>query len=163
MKIRLPPVKSGRGPAHAQIETSLASAIGRFPAGTRLPAERGLAAGARVVSAREQTAGPEALGGGPVYKIVRVRLADGSPVALERTWFPVDAFPGLLEGPLEGSLYDLIRGRYDDMPTRVTERLEPALAGDDDAAALEVQPGAPLMRVERIGHAASGRPVELSH
>jgi GntR family transcriptional regulator len=221
MKIRLPPVKSGLGPAHAQIEASLASAIGRVATGTRLPAERelasslrvsrmtvrhalaslerrglvarrvgrgggtfvaepkleltglaglsdqlrarGLVAGARVVSAREQTAGPEALGGGPVYEIVRVRLADGSPVALERTWFPVDAFPGLLEGPLEGSLYDLIRGRYDDMPTRVTERLEPALAGDDDAAALEVQPGAPLMRVERIGQAASGRPVELSH
>jgi GntR family transcriptional regulator len=220
MSLALPPVKSGLGPAHAQIEASLASAIGRFAPGTRLPAERelagslrvsrmtvrhalaslesrglvarrvgrgggtfvaepklelaglaglsdqlrarGLVAGARVLSAREEAVGPEVLGGGPVYEIVRVRLANDSPVALERTWFAADAFPGLLECPLEGSLYDLMRGRYEDRPVRVTERLEPALADDDEAAALEVQPGAPLMRVERVGQAASGRPVELS-
>jgi GntR family transcriptional regulator len=123
----------------------------------------GRVAGARVVSVREEDVGPEELGGGPSYEIVRVRLADGAPVALERTWFPADAFPGLLDGPLEGSLYDLIRARYADMPVRVTERLEPTLAGVGDAHALGVNPGEPLMRVERMGYAASGRPVEFSH
>jgi GntR family transcriptional regulator len=122
----------------------------------------GLVAGARVLSARELADGPEELGGRPAYEIVRVRLADGASVALERTWLPADAFPGLLEQRLDGSLYELMRARYGDVPVRVTERLEPALADGEDAVALDVSPGAPLLRVERIGYAASGRPVELS-
>jgi GntR family transcriptional regulator len=93
---------------------------------------------------------------------VRVRLADGEPVALERMWFPVDAFPGLLEHPLEGSLYQLMREHYDGGPSSVTERVEPSLADTDEAAALQVPPGAAVLRVERSGHAASGRAIEVS-
>ncbi|MGH3130877.1 MAG: GntR family transcriptional regulator, partial [Gaiellaceae bacterium] len=98
----------------------------------------------------------------PVYEIVRVRLADAEPVALERTIFPRDAFPGLLDALLDGSLYELMRGRYEDVPVRAVERLEPALAGVEDAAALGIAAGEPLMAVERVAYAASGRPVELS-
>src|SRR4051812_4317563 len=45
MSIPKPPVKRGRGPAHAQIETALEAAIdaGRLSPGDRLPAERELA------------------------------------------------------------------------------------------------------------------------
>jgi GntR family transcriptional regulator len=74
----------------------------------------------------------------------------------------VDAFPGLLEHPLEGSLYQLMRERYDGGPVSVTERVEPSLADTDEAAALQVPPGAAVLRVERSGHAASGRAIEVS-
>jgi GntR family transcriptional regulator len=127
----------------------------------------GLAAGARVVSARKLPSPgdvAEALrlsAGAPVYEIVRVRLADGLPVALERGSYPADIFPGLLEQPLEGSLYALFRARYEDVPVRAVERLEAAVAGREEAAALEVARGAALLRVERIAYGASGRPVEL--
>ena len=123
----------------------------------------GLAAGARVLSACEREAAPdEAELGARVYSIERVRLANGEPVALERGAYSVDAFPGLLEGSLEGSLYDLIRARYDAVPVRAHERLEPALAHPEEAAALEIEPGAPVMLVERTAYSASGRPVEHS-
>src|SRR5437868_3446775 len=69
---------------------------------------------------------------------------------------------GLLEGSLEGSLYDLIRARYDAVPVRAHERLEPALAHPEEAAALEIEPGAPVMLVERTAYSATGRPVEHS-
>src|SRR2546430_9057552 len=65
----------------------------------------GFAAGARVLSAVERSG---------VYAIERVRLANGEPVALERGEYPADLFPGMLDGPLDGSLYDLIRARYED-------------------------------------------------
>ena len=39
-----------------------------------------------------------------VIEIQRVRLADGSPISLESAQFPADAFPGLLEQQLGGSL-----------------------------------------------------------
>jgi GntR family transcriptional regulator len=228
MRVAVPAVKRGRGPAHTQIEAWLADAVaaGRLTQGDRLPPERelarrlgvsrmtvrhalaslerrglvarhvgrgggtfvaqpklelaglaalsdqlrglGLAAGARVVSARELVPEPviaDALDlaeAARVYEIVRVRFADREPVALERTSFPADAFPGLVDGPLEGSLYDLIRARYAEAPVRAVERLEAVLAGEEEADALELMPGAPLLRVERIAYAASGRPLEHS-
>jgi GntR family transcriptional regulator len=123
----------------------------------------GLAAGARVVAASERAAAPdEAELGARVFAIERVRLANGEPVALERGAYAADAFPGLLDGPLEGSLYDLIRARYDEVPVRARERLEPGLALPGDAAALEIEPGAPVMLVERAAYSASGRLVERS-
>jgi GntR family transcriptional regulator len=124
--------------------------------------------GSRVISARERTAGPaiaaalELKPGGRVLEIYRVRLADGRPVALERSSFPADRFPGLLAFPLEGSIYDLLRTHYHEVPVRAIEYLEPILAGPDEAAALEIEEGAPLMFVERITYAKDGDPLEFS-
>jgi GntR family transcriptional regulator len=124
----------------------------------------GVAAGARVLSAIERDAEPdEALLGRRVYAIERVRLANGEPVALERGAYAAEAFPGLLDGPLDGSLYEQIRARYDEVPARAHERLEPALARPDEARALGIEPGAPVMLVERTAYSAAGRPLERSH
>jgi GntR family transcriptional regulator len=122
--------------------------------------ERGLTVGARVLSTGELRTGPPQLDGVPVHEIVRVRLADGHPVAFERMWFPVEVFPGLLEQPLEGSLYDLMRREYDVVPASVTERVEPSLADDEDAAALEIARGSAVLRVERTADDAAGRTIE---
>jgi GntR family transcriptional regulator len=124
----------------------------------------GVAAGARVLSAVERAAAPdEAILGRRIFAIERVRLANGDPVALERGSYAADAFPGLLDGPLDGSLYELIRARYADVPVRARERLEPGLARAGEAAALGIETGAPVMLVERTAYTASGRPVERSH
>jgi GntR family transcriptional regulator len=123
----------------------------------------GVAAGARVIQAAERDAEPEeAPLGNRVYAIERVRLANGEPVALERGAYAAEVYPGLLDGPLDGSLYELIRSRYDDVPVRARERLEPALARADEAEALGIEVGAPVMLVERTAHSASGRVVEHS-
>jgi GntR family transcriptional regulator len=115
--------------------------------------ELGLAAGARVLSAVERDG---------VYAIERVRLANGEPVALERGAYSVDAFPGLLDHPLDGSLYELIRTHYEEVPVRAVERLEPGLAEPEEAEALGIEPGDPVMLVERTAYSAAGRAVEHS-
>jgi GntR family transcriptional regulator len=126
----------------------------------------GLAAGARVLAAAERpaTAAEEAVLGRPgaVYEIRRVRLANGEPIALERNVFPCEAFPGLLDERLEGSLYALMRSRGDETPVRAVERLEPTLARAEEADELGVAAGQPLMLVERVAYGPSGRVLELS-
>jgi GntR family transcriptional regulator len=126
----------------------------------------GVAAGARLLSARERDATAVEASlldcGGRVYEIARVRLAEREPIAVERNVFPADAFPGLLDLPLEGSVYALMRGRYAEVPVRAVERLEPVLARSDEARELGVASGAPLMLVERVAYGPSGRPLELS-
>lgn len=129
---------------------------------------QGRAVGARVLSAEERPASAaEArelalVRGAPVYELVRLRLADAAPFALERTTLPASAFPGLLGERLDGSLYELMRVGYGDAPVRALERLEPVLAGEDEAAALGIEPGEPLLRVERTGYGATNRPLEWS-
>ena len=66
-------------------------------------------------------------------RLVRIRSAGGRPLALEDTWVPGERFPGLLEHDLSGSLYALMRERYDLAPIAATERLEPVAARAHEA------------------------------
>ncbi|HYB17761.1 MAG TPA: GntR family transcriptional regulator [Streptosporangiaceae bacterium] len=128
----------------------------------------GMVAGARVLSARLVSAGPTAgaaLGigeGGQACEIRRIRLADGRPIVLERSLFPADRFPGMLDWRLDGSLYELLEVRYGLRPHRARECLEPVTAGVREAEALEVAEGTPLMLVERTAYARSGEPLEFA-
>lgn len=127
---------------------------------------QGMAAGALVrsaalVAAREDVAEALALQvGSPVYEVVRLRLADGAAIALERSSLPATLVPGLLEHPLDASLYDVLERVYGLRPARAMERLEPVIATPQEASALDVEPGAPLMRVERTAYASDDRPLE---
>jgi GntR family transcriptional regulator len=128
----------------------------------------GMVAGARVLSASERPAGraaAEALRVGfddPVYEVRRVRLADGKPIALERSLFPAGRFPGMLDSRLDGSLYELLETRYGQRPYRAKESLEPVTARVREAEALEVPEGAPLMLVERTAYSRAGEPLEFA-
>jgi GntR family transcriptional regulator len=129
----------------------------------------GMVAGARVLTAVARPAGPAAAAalrigpGDPVYEVRRIRLADGRPIAAERSVFPAGRFPGMLDSRLDGSLYELLEVRYGLRPHRARESLEPVTAGVREAEALEVAVGAPLMLVERTAYARSGEPLEYAH
>jgi GntR family transcriptional regulator len=100
--------------------------------------------------------------GDPVLVLERVRLANGIPVALERSWFAEVDFPDLLERPLDGNLYALLDEEYDRRPTHGREMLEPVVADERAAALLEVSPGMPLLLVDRVAYDREDRPVEYS-
>jgi GntR family transcriptional regulator len=123
--------------------------LGTFTGLSEQLARQGVAAGARVLSARATHDGVE---------VVRVRLADGEPFALERSLFP-ERFAHLLELDLTGSLYELLGN---DAPVRSVERIEPVLAGEDEAAALGLRVGAPLMLVDRVAYDDAGEVVETA-
>jgi GntR family transcriptional regulator len=126
-------------------------------------------AGARVVRAETVTAPPEVARAldlprdGLAHLVVRVRLADRQPLALEETYLPAAQFPGLLERRLTGSLYSLMRRSYDLAPQEAVEFLEPVVADDEQAALLGTEPGSALMLVTRTAFTAHGRPVEHAY
>jgi GntR family transcriptional regulator len=127
---------------------------------------QGLVAGARVIAVALTPAGPsvaDALRIGPsdlVVAVTRVRLADGEPIALERSRFPAERFPGLAEQALGGSLYELLREKYGEAPERAVERIEPVAAEFEAADLLDVPPGMPLLAVERVAYNRAGDPIE---
>lgn len=94
--------------------------------------------------------------------LVRIRLADGCPFSLEHAKLPAKRFPGLLELPLGGSVYELIEEQFGVVPDQATERIEVVLASAEEAAILDVEPGAPLLAIGRTASDADGEPFEYS-
>lgn len=131
--------------------------------------DQGFTAGTRVVSAAVRVADPAtaaALGLAPdtlVVDIVRIRLADGSPISLERVRLPADRVPGLLEESLGGSLYEVVGARYGITPSQAEERIEVVTAEESEAAILGVAPGAPLLSITRTTTDQDGAAFEYSH
>lgn len=123
-------------------------------------------AGARVVSVRRLPAlkaiatALELGRDKDVFEIVRVRSARRKPLALEETYLPAHLFEGIAERRLTGSLYAIMRKDFDLAPHNAQEWLEPALATEEHAALLNVEPGAALMLVTRTAFTASGVVVE---
>jgi GntR family transcriptional regulator len=151
--------------AERKVERDLTSLAG-LPAYLR---RQGFQSDARVLStatieADAETA--EALGlaaPAPVLEIVRVRLADGEPISLERALFPAERFPDLLDRALGGSLYELLETHYGLVPGEAEERIEVVGAGTAEAKLLGLRRGAPLLAVARTAWDADGRAFERSH
>jgi GntR family transcriptional regulator len=98
-----------------------------------------------------------------VLDVVRIRLADGSPISLEDARFPADRFPDLLEQSLGGSIYEVLQAHYGVSPAEAEERIEVRLASADEAQILGVVEGAALLSITRRTCDADGRPIEFSH
>jgi GntR family transcriptional regulator len=161
---RIPGRGGGTFVAKGKIERDLSRIVG-VPALLR---SQGVLAGTRVVSARlaeAEDATAQALRARPgelIVELVRIRLADGSPFSLEHAKFPAQRFPGLLELPLGGSVYELIEEHFGVKPAEATERIEVVLASADEAAILDIEPGAPLLAITRTTTDTDGEPMELS-
>lgn len=130
---------------------------------------QGFTAGTRVIATSTVHADEElasALGitvGALVFEVVRVRLADGAPLSLEYARMSADVFPGLLELPLVGSIYELMHEHYGVTLTNSVEQIEIVLASPMEARVLGIPRNAPLFSVERTSYGADGTPLEASH
>ena len=150
--------------SHAQVQRSLTDVVG-VPA---FLASQGYVAGTRVLSTRigaPDATTCKALGIAAddfVIEIQRVRLADGSPISLELAQFPADAFPGLLEQQLGGSLYEILETQYGLVAARADERIEAVNATSEEAHLLGIKPKSALLLITRITYDQHDTPCEFS-
>ena len=93
------------------------------------------------------------------WRLDRVRLADGEPIALENGWYPRGPLPGLDRHDLGGSLYEL----FSDVFGLTIDSAEQTLWGEsaDGATArrLDSPVYTPLLVFRRVSYAA-GTPLE---
>ena len=129
---------------------------------------QGMTAGSRIVStgltaADEETAAALCVPTGAyVVDVVRIRLADGTPISLEHARLPAQMFPGVLELPLGGSLYELLREHFGTTPGEAVEHIEVVPAGEDEATILGMDTGGPLLSITRTTKDAAGAVFEYS-
>lgn len=97
-----------------------------------------------------------------ILRIVRIRLANGNPIALQTSYivFPDGGTITKEELESEGSLYVLLQNKFHLIPTEVEETLEATLASPEEAAALETAEGSPLLLSSRIVWDQTRRMVE---
>lgn len=98
---------------------------------------------------------------GPVYEIKRIRLADNVPMALETNYISANFIKGLTEQIVNRSLYSYIEEQLSLTIDHATQVIESSIANDLEAQYLNIQPGAPIMLIQRNTFLKDGTPVEF--
>ena len=100
--------------------------------------------------------------GGRVHLLQRLRTAKGEPIAIENIHVSAERFPDLLEYDLTGSLWDLLRSRYDVHPMKADARVVAVTLDRFEAETLGVKPGSPAIVLTRTVFSAEEEIVELA-
>lgn len=113
------------------------------------------------------TAVAERLGleeGAPITEIKRVRLVNREPVSLEVTFVPRAIGEKLDKADLVArDIFLIIENDCGETLGHADLAIDAVLADDDLTRALGVEEGAPIMRIERLTHAADGRPLDFEY
>lgn len=95
-------------------------------------------------------------------RLRRVRVVDGVPAAFQEAWIPVSVAPGLERVDLaDGSLYRTLRERFGVEFGWAEQTVRASLLDAGTAEALEVAPGVPVIRTERVTYASDNTAVEF--
>jgi GntR family transcriptional regulator len=129
--------------------------MGRHPGAEVLWAERR----APTISAQQAFQMPP---DGAVHALQRLRYADEEPIAIETTYFPAELTPGMLAEDLGGSLWDLLRAKYDVVPVTATASIESIVIDDTSCARLGVRSASPGILLTRTSRDEQGHCVEFA-
>lgn len=94
-----------------------------------------------------------------VARIDRLRSADGTPMAVERSSLPADVLPD--PTAVGASLYAVLR-QNNQAPSRAIQRVKAVNAGVQDAELLGVPEGTAILSIDRTAFHATGRPIEFT-
>jgi len=99
--------------------------------------------------------------GAPVFRLRRLRLADGEPMGVQTAYLPLDLVPGIAEASFRASsLYVLLATRYGLHAATARETFCVGSTKREDAVLLKGPVRSPAMIAERVAFLADGRPME---
>jgi GntR family transcriptional regulator len=131
---------------------------------------RGITPGAKVLEHRVDVAGSliatelEEPVGTPVLHLVRLRTADGEPMAIERTNLSLRRYPGLEDlNFAELSLYDELSARWGVTLGMVSASIVASAPDDSDADLLGIDSTTPCLIITSAPRTASGEVIEFGH
>ena len=100
----------------------------------------------------------------PVFRLSRLRLADGEPMGLQTASIAMSLVPHIERLSFaEGSLYEVLASRYALYPAGARETHQAVSMPDDIAPLLRAPAGSPALAAERLTRLGDGRPLEYAH
>jgi len=101
--------------------------------------------------------------GTPIFRLQRLRLADGEPLAIELSHINFKGCERLLEEDLEqNSLYRVLETKYGIPLMEADQELEAGLAGSEEAQLLNVPVGSSVLFTRRTTYVERNEPVEYA-
>ncbi|NQP32661.1 GntR family transcriptional regulator [Streptococcus suis] len=101
--------------------------------------------------------------GEKVYELERLRLADGIPMMLERTYIPASLFEGLTIEDLENTaLYEVFSKKYNQIIRLAVEEFYASIALDNEAKLLGVRGNSPVLHLLRKSYNDKNRIIEYT-
>lgn len=102
--------------------------------------------------------------GDTVAQIKRVRLINREPISLEVTYLPHALGERLEKADLvTRDIFLILENDCGLSLGHADLAIDAVLADSDLSQALGVEPGSPIMRIERLTHAADGQPLDFEH
>jgi GntR family transcriptional regulator len=94
--------------------------------------------------------------------IERIRTADDKPMGIQTCYVVLPESESISRAELEqyGSLYNLLREKFQIIPTEADEIHEVTIASSVEANLLEVEEGSPLLLSERVSYSQYRKPFE---
>jgi GntR family transcriptional regulator len=97
----------------------------------------------------------------PVIKLVRLRYVQDEPIVLVSSYLPYDLCPTLVNADLTNqSLYTFLKQEYGLSVARGRRTIDAVLATEREAELLQIEKGAPLLRLDSVSYMQDGRPLE---
>ena len=97
----------------------------------------------------------------PVFRLRRLRRADGEPMGIQTAFIPAVLVPGIADiSFVNESLYDVLATRYNLYPSTAHETHIAVEIGSEDARLLGLRPGRAVMAAERVSRLADGSALE---
>lgn len=131
-------------------------------------AQAGLKAESRVLHFGEEKVTPQTgeildlRAGSRVFRLDRLRLADGSPIALDQTWLPPQFGKLLADEDLANrTIYEILEHDYGISITSGTYTIEACNADAEQASLLQVGDRDALLVFHRTSYASDGRVIYL--
>ena len=85
-----------------------------------------------------------------VYEIKRIRLAEGTPMALERTYISTKKVVGLNEEAVKNSLYEYIEKTLQLKIASGVQLIEAAIANEEEVLHLQIEKSSPILLMQRL-------------
>ncbi len=97
-----------------------------------------------------------------VYKLVRIRCADGEPIVVFITYLKEDLDLSLDKENYYGSLYELIHEKNNRRVTKVKEFIEATISGTSLSEMLDIEDGSPILKRIRTSFDQNHRTLEYT-
>jgi len=98
----------------------------------------------------------------PIYDIIRLRLLDDEPFALEYTYMPIEVIPNITEDILYHSIYSYIKEELKLVFGGANRRIKARKPDAYDKNFLECEEVDPVLEVEQVVYLENGIPFEYS-
>lgn len=85
-----------------------------------------------------------------IFFLKRLRFADGKLLAIENAYFRHDIGQELMQEDLSGSVYTLLQEKYNHRLYRSENTIEAARADEATAGILDISPGDPVLKIDRL-------------